>query len=85
MIERVNLPREGFTLGQLRSIYELAWGKKLDPRNFRRKLLDGPAAFIEPVGASLTNRGTRGRPPEHYRATVGWTISAPIRHLRAPR
>lgn len=71
-----------FTLGQLRSIYEDAWGKNLDPRNFRRKLLDGPEAFIEPVGASLSERGTRGRPPELYRAGRALELGLPIRRLR---
>lgn len=70
---------EVFTLGQLRSIYEDAWGKKLDPRNFRRKLLDGPQPFVKPVGASLSDRGTKGRPPELYRATRAWEHSSPVR------
>lgn len=69
---------EVFTLGQLRSIYEDAWGKKLDPRNFRRKLLDGPLPAIMPTGDSLRERGTRGRPPELFRATRHWGVGVPI-------
>jgi 8-oxo-dGTP diphosphatase len=68
-----------FTLGQLRSIYEDAWGKKLDHRNFRRKLLEGPKPFVKPVGASLSDRGTKGRPPELYEATREWNHETPIR------
>lgn len=71
-----------FTLGQLRSIYEDAWDKKLDLRNFRRKVLEGPRPFVEPVGASLSDRGTKGRPPELYRATRAWDGGVPVRRPR---
>ena len=73
---------EVFTLGQLRSIYEDAWGKNLDLRNFRRKLLEGPRPFVKPVGASLSDRGTKGRPPELYKATQAWEQATPIRFPR---
>lgn len=71
-----------FTLAQLRSIYEDAWNKKLDLRNFRRKVLEGPRPFVEPVGASLSDRGTKGRPPELYRATRAWETASPVRRPR---
>lgn len=71
-----------FTFGQLRSIYEDAWGKNLDHRNFRRKLLEGPRPFVKPVGASLSDRGTKGRPPELYKATQAWEQATPIRFPR---
>ena len=71
-----------FTFGQLRSIYEDAWGKKLDHRNFRRKLLEGSRPFVKPVGASLSERGTKGRPPELYQATRAWEDELPVRRPR---
>jgi len=71
-----------FTLGQLRSVYESAWDKRLDLRNFRRKLIDAPQPFLSAVGETLSSRGTEGRPPELYRATDAWTHSVPIRFPR---
>lgn len=73
---------EIFTLGQLRSIYESAWDKRLDVRNFRRKLVEAPQPFLTAVGQTLSSRGTEGRPPELYRATDAWTHSVPIRFPR---
>lgn len=71
-----------FTLGQLRSIYESAWDKRLDVRNFRRKLVEAPQPFLTAVGQTLSSRGTEGRPPELYRATNAWQSGVPIRFPR---
>jgi 8-oxo-dGTP diphosphatase len=58
------LPPE-FTLTQLQRAYEIVLSKRLDKRNFRRKVLDA-GAVIET--GSMTQRGTR-RPARLYRFT----------------
>ncbi len=58
-----------FTLPELQYIYEYALDKKLDRRNFRKKLLQ--LDIIEDTG--LTNDGFSGRPPKLYRLTKDLT------------
>ena len=86
LIERtpisLSLIPEVFTLGQIRSIYESAWDKRLDVRNFRRKLVEAPQPFLTAVGQTLSSRGTEGRPPELYRATRAWEDGIPVRRPR---
>ncbi|SNQ52267.1 ADP-ribose pyrophosphatase [Frankia canadensis] len=53
-----------FTVAELRRIYELVWGGRLDPRNFHRKVT-GTAGFLVPTGRFTTRDG--GRPAELYR------------------
>jgi len=53
-----------FTVGQLRRVYEIVWGTKLDPRNFHRKVTGTPG-FLIPSGT--TTVGERGRPAQLYR------------------
>jgi 8-oxo-dGTP diphosphatase len=53
-----------FTVGQLRRVYEIVWGTRLDPRNFHRKVTGTPG-FLIPAGA--TTVGDRGRPAQLYR------------------
>ena len=53
-----------FTVGQLRRVYEIVWGAKIDPRNFHRKVTGTPG-FLEPAGGSTV--GERGRPARLYR------------------
>ncbi|MEO6989617.1 MAG: NUDIX domain-containing protein [Aquihabitans sp.] len=53
-----------FTLGDLRLVYEAAWGVDLDPANFRRKVLSTDGFVVDtgeriPVG--------RGKPAARYR------------------
>jgi len=52
---------ETFTLAELQSVYEAVLNKKLNPSNFRRKILE--LASLEPVG---TQHGA-GRPAQSYR------------------
>jgi len=52
-----------FTVGQLRRVYEIVWGTKLDPRNFHRKVTGTPG-FLVPVAG--TTVGERGRPAQLY-------------------
>jgi len=54
-----------FTIAELRSVYEAAWGTTLDAANFHRKVLatDG---FVEPTGR--TESSGPGRPARTYTA-----------------
>lgn len=53
-----------FTVGQLRRVYEIVWGTRIDPRNFHRKVTGTPG-FLVPAGGSTV--GERGRPAQLYR------------------
>jgi 8-oxo-dGTP diphosphatase len=53
-----------FTVAELRRVYELVWGTKLDPRNFHRKVT-GADGLLEPTGRTTTRDG--GRPAQLYR------------------
>lgn len=53
-----------FTMTELRRVYEICWGTRLDPRNFARKVL-GSEGFVVRAG---TRTGARGRPATLYRA-----------------
>ena len=55
---------EEFTVAELRSVYEVMWGRPLDPGNFHLKVTRTPG-FVERVGRSVT-RGP-GRPAELFR------------------
>lgn len=52
-----------FTLGELQGVYEVIYGKPLDKRNFRRKMLG--LGILEDTG--LERRESRGRPAALYR------------------
>lgn len=58
---------EEFTVADLRRVYEVVWGVRLDPGNFHRKVTG--AGFIEPTGANV-QRGP-GRPAAVYRHVPG--------------
>lgn len=53
-----------FTVAELRRVYEIVWGARIDPRNFHRKVTktDG---FLEPTGETTTRDG--GRPAQLFR------------------
>lgn len=53
-----------FTIAELRRVYEAVWGRRLDPRNFHRKITGTPG-FLRPTGRSTTRDG--GRPAQLYR------------------
>lgn len=55
------LPAE-FTLGALQNIYEIIQGKKMDKRNFRKKILS--LKLVRPLDRK--ERGRANRPPELY-------------------
>lgn len=69
-----------FTMSELRRIYEIVWGRRLDPRNFHRKVLNVPD-FVQPTGAQTVRNG--GRPAALYRAGSARLIQLPILRMRA--
>ncbi len=68
---------EPFTLTELRRIYEEVWGVRLDPSNFRRKVLSIPG-FVTPLGEQAT-ASTSGRPPELYRRGEARILWPPLK------
>ncbi|MDI6104393.1 NUDIX domain-containing protein [Actinoplanes sp. NEAU-A12] len=69
-----------FTIGDLRSVYEVVWGESLDPRNFSRKVIN-TEKFIEPTGAKRIP--PTGRPAALYRAGGATTLNPPIMRNRS--
>jgi 8-oxo-dGTP diphosphatase len=55
-----------FTLGDLREVYEAAWGVELDAANFRRKVL-ATEGFVVPTGRRASPGSGGGKPAETYR------------------
>ena len=53
-----------FTIAELRRVYEVVWGVRLDPRNFHRKVTSTPD-FVVPTGT--TTSGEAGRPAQLFR------------------
>ena len=70
-----------FTLGELRSVYEAAWGVQLDAANFRRSILaeDG---WVIPTGRRAQPGPSGGRPAELYRAGRAWRHGGPIHRFQ---
>ena len=64
-----------FTIGDLRSVYEIVWGQTLDPRNFSRKVINTDG-FVEPTGDR--RMPATGRPAALYRAGPATTLNPPI-------
>ena len=56
-----------FTLSELRRVYELMWGRELDPGNFQRKVKH-TEDFVEPTGETRPSPVGRGRPAAVFRA-----------------
>lgn len=67
-----------FTIGELRTVYEVVWGRELDPRNFSRKVLNSDG-FIEPTGDKRAPE--TGRPAVLYRRGAARILNPPL--LRA--
>ncbi|GID56806.1 NUDIX hydrolase [Actinoplanes couchii] len=64
-----------FTIGDLRNVYEVVWGRPLDPRNFSRKVLSS-SGFIEATGQRRVP--PLGRPAALYRRGTQRTLNPPI-------
>jgi 8-oxo-dGTP diphosphatase len=67
-----------FTVAELRRVYEVVWGRPLDPRNFHRKVT-GARGFLEPTGGTTTR--DVGRPAQLYRRGPAALLHPPL--LRA--
>src|SRR5262245_16131172 len=64
-----------FTVAQLREVYGVVWGTRLDPRNFHRKA-NTPPGFVVPTGGVTT--GERGRPAQLYRRGPASQLHPPM-------
>lgn len=64
-----------FTVSELRNVYEIMWGLKLDPRNFHRKVTS-VEKFLEPTGEQSAKNG--GRPAMLYRRGSAAVLYPPI-------
>lgn len=69
-----------FTVAELRGVYEAVWGRRLDPRNFHRKVTGTPG-FLVPVGRPATVGPEGGRPAALYRRGRAAALHPPM--LRA--
>jgi len=52
---------DGFTISELRAVYETVWGERLHAGNFHRKVLSVPG-FVESTGQTTETGGPRGGP-----------------------
>jgi 8-oxo-dGTP diphosphatase len=68
-----------FTLAELRSVYEVVWGVRLDPANFHRQVTRAEGFLLEAEGTM--DRGS-GRPAQLYRRGAAERIHPPL-NLRA--
>jgi len=66
-----------FAISDLRRIYEIVWGQRLDPGNFSRKVT-GVEGFLVPTGEHSRDGG---RPAALYRRGPATTLHPPL--LRA--
>jgi 8-oxo-dGTP diphosphatase len=64
-----------FTIGDLRNVYEVVWGIRLDPRNFSRKVTQ-TEGFIQPVGEKRVP--ATGRPAALYRRGPAQALNPPL-------
>jgi 8-oxo-dGTP diphosphatase len=66
---------EEFTIGDLRHVYEVVWQRRLDPRNFNRKV-GQTEGFVEPTGGKRAQ--DTGRPAALYRRGAATTLYPPM-------
>lgn len=64
-----------FTVGELRRVYEVVWGRPLDPRNFHRKVT-GSAGFLVDTGERTNRDG--GRPARLFRRGQADLLHPPL-------
>ena len=69
-----------FTVADLRHIYEVVWGTRLDPRNFHRKVTGSPG-FLEPVRRT---RSEGGRPAALFRVGTARLLYPPMLRPAVP-
>jgi 8-oxo-dGTP diphosphatase len=66
---------EEFTVAELRRVYEVVWGRRLDPGNFHRKVTSADG-FVAETGSSA-RRGSR-RPARLYRRGPAELLHPPL-------
>lgn len=66
---------EPFTLPELRKVYEVVWGRPLDPSNFRRRVTRAEG-FVEPTGDQRPQAA--GRPAALYRTGAAILLNPPF-------
>lgn len=66
---------EPFTLSELRAVYEVIWGRELDPSNFRRKVTKAEG-FVDPMGEQRAQPA--GRPAALYRKGGSSLLTPPL-------
>lgn len=71
---------ETFTMSEFRQVYEIVWGTKLSPSNFRRKVQSVPN-LIEPTGERRKTEVAGGRTSELYRAGTATIIYPPLQSM----
>jgi 8-oxo-dGTP diphosphatase len=64
-----------FTMTELRRVYEVVWGRPLDPGNFHRKVV-GSAGFVRRIEGQRS--GGRGRPAATFEAGDAVLLNPPI-------
>ena len=64
-----------FTVADLRAVYEAVWGRRLDPRNFHRKVTRTPGLLVD---TGRTRSEGRGRPATLYRRGPARVLQPPI-------
>ena len=64
-----------FTISELRHVYEVVWGARIDPRNFHRKVTS-TAGFLIETGRSVTDGP--GRPAALYRSGPTAALVPPL-------
>ncbi|HEY8721408.1 NUDIX hydrolase [Pengzhenrongella sp.] len=64
-----------FTISELRHVYEVVWGARIDPRNFHRKVTS-TAGFLIETGRSVTDGP--GRPAALYRSGPTAVLVPPL-------
>ncbi|GAA1268747.1 NUDIX hydrolase [Planotetraspora silvatica] len=64
-----------FTVAELRRVYEIVWGRLLDPRNFHRKVTK-TEGFLMPTGHTTTRDG--GRPAMLHRRGPAVLLHPPM-------
>jgi 8-oxo-dGTP diphosphatase len=64
-----------FTMGDLRHVYEVVWGRPLDPRNFSRKV-GSTQGFVQPAGGMRAPE--TGRPAALYRRGPARVLNPPL-------
>jgi 8-oxo-dGTP diphosphatase len=64
-----------FTIGDLRTVYEVVWGTELDPRNFSRKVAHTEGFVVSTGGKRLPETG---RPAALYRRGPARSLYPPL-------